>query len=155
VDYEVEENMSRVTTIVTALGLLAAGAVVGKPAAAAVPVAGYVGWDYSSVAGCPYLEWKLARHTDGTVTGIVYYSDMSGTSQANGTIDQAGHFQLTLTSAMGNGPVGTITGTKSADGAVTATLTGQGRANMHMHSNAVADISEPGLNEYHHPAGGH
>jgi hypothetical protein len=140
----VEENMSRVTTIVTALGLLAAGAVAEKPAAAAVPVAGYVGWAYSSVSGCPYLEWKLARHPDGSITGIVYYSDMSGVSTANGTINQAGQFQITLTSSMGNGPVGTVTGTKSADGAVTATMTGQGCANMHMHSNAVADI-----NQYH------
>ena len=141
--------MSRVTAIVTALGLLAAGAVIGKPAAAAVPVAGYVGWAYSSVSGCPYLEWKLARHPDGTITGVVNYSDMSGVSMANGTIDQAGHFQVTLTSSMGNGPVGTVTGTKSANGTVKATLTGQGCANFHMDVNPVADI-----NQYHHVAGG-
>lgn len=141
--------MSRLATIITALGLVAVGAVVGKPATAAVPVAGYVGWAYSSVRGCPYIEWKLARHPDGTITGVVNYSDMSGVSMANGTINQAGKFQITLTSSMGNGPVGTVTGTRSANGTVTATLTGQGCANMHMHSNAVAD-----LNQYHEERGG-
>jgi hypothetical protein len=84
--------------------------VVGKPATADTPTAGYVGWTYSSVSGCPYIEWKLARHSDGSVTGIVYYSDMSGVSTANGTVG-GGHFQLALTSSMGNGPVGTVTGT--------------------------------------------
>jgi hypothetical protein len=60
-------------------------------------VAGFVGWQYSSVAGCPYMQWKLARHSNGQITGIVYYSDMSGVSS------QAGHFQITLTSEMGSG----------------------------------------------------
>ena len=142
--------MSRVATIVTALGMLAAGAVIGNPAAAAAPpVAGYTGWAYSSVSGCPYLEWKLARHPDGTITGVVNYSDMSGVSMANGTINQAGQFQVTLTSSMGNGPVGTVTGTKSANGTVKATLTGQGCANFHMDVNPVAD-----LNQYHVARGG-
>jgi hypothetical protein len=135
--------MSRLATIITVSGLLAAGVAAGRPAVAATPVAGYIGSAPSSVAGCPYIEWKLARHSNGEVTGIVYYSDMSGVSMANGTV-QAGQFQLTLTSSMGNGPVGTVTGSRSANGAITATMTGQGCANMHMHVNPVAD-----LNRYH------
>jgi hypothetical protein len=135
--------MSRSATIITVLGLIAGGVVAGKPAAAATPVAGYIGSAPSSVAGCPYIEWKLARHSNGEVTGIVYYSDMSGVSMANGTA-QGGQFQITLTSSMGNGPVGTVTGSRSSNGAITATLKGQGCANMHMSVNPVAD-----LNQYH------
>jgi hypothetical protein len=141
--------MNRSATIITALGLLAAGVAAGKPAAAATPVAGYVGWAYSSTSDCPYIEWKLARHTDGTITGIVYYSDMSGVSMANGNIDQGGHFQIALTSSMGNGPVGTVTGTRSSSGATTATLKGQGCANAEIHMNPVAN-----LNQYHEAGGG-
>jgi hypothetical protein len=51
----------------------------------------------SSVAGCLYIEWKLARHSDGTATGIVYYSNMSGVSMANGNV-QDGKSKLMLTS---------------------------------------------------------
>jgi hypothetical protein len=71
-------------------------------------MAGYTGEAPSSVAGCPYLIWRLARHDNGEVTGIFYYSDMSGVSNVTGTVDQAGQFHLTLTSSMGNGPVGRL-----------------------------------------------
>ncbi len=101
---------------------------------------GYTGQVQSSVAGCPYLLWRLARHENGDVTGIFYYSDMSGVSQAKGAIDQAGHFQLTLTSSMGQGPVGTVAGTKSANGAVTATVSGEGCANAKLKFNPNADL---------------
>jgi hypothetical protein len=73
---------------------------------------------------------------------------MSGVSMANGKIDQGGHFDITLTSSMGNGPVGTVSGTKYSSGATTATLTGQGCANAQIHMNPVAD-----LNRYHEPNG--
>ena len=89
-------------------------------ASAAPPVAGIVGWGYSTVQGCPYIEWRLAKHPDGQVTGIAYYSDMSGTSQVSGTFSDSGQIHLTLTSAMGNGPVGTVTGEKQASGAANA-----------------------------------
>lgn len=141
--------MSRLATIIAVSGVIAAGVAAGNPAAAAAPpVAGYVGWAYSTQSGCPYLEWKLARHPDGTITGVVYYSDMSGVSMANGNIDQGGHFQITLTSSMGNGPVGTVTGTKYSSGATTATLKGQGCANAEIRMNPVAN-----LNQYHEGGG--
>jgi hypothetical protein len=132
--------MSRVTMFVSLLGLLAAGAPVEK-AAAAAPVPGYTGQVPSSVAGCPNLMWRLARRDNGDVTGIFYYSDMSGVSEVKGTIDQAGHFQLTMTSAMGQGPVGTVTGTKSRNGAVNATMTGDGCANAQLHFRPVLNLT--------------
>ncbi len=126
-------------SILAGLGLATAASLSGT-ASAAPPVAGIVGWAYSTVAGCPYIEWRLAKHPDGQVTGIAYYSDMSGTSQVTGTFSQGGQIQLTLTSVMGNGPVGTATGVKESDGAANITLTGTGCANMHMRTKPVADI---------------
>ncbi len=119
-----------------------------RAAPAAAPVAGMVGSGVSRVAGCPYIEWRLARHPDGQITGIVYYSDLSGTSQASGTIAQNGKIDLTLTSQMGNGPVGTVTGQRRSDGAANVTLTGPGCANMHMVVKPVQDMAN-----YHTSAG--
>ena len=133
--------MYRIASFASALTLLAAGSVVGNPAAAAPPVAGFVGQAQSSVAGCPYIAWRLARHDNGDVTGIAYYSDMSGTSMVTGKVNQAGQFHLTLTSAMGKGPVATVDGTKSADGTATATMTGEGCANMQMHIVPVPNLN--------------
>ncbi len=132
--------MRCVASVVSALTLLAAGAVVGQPAAAAPPVVGYSGQVESSVAGCPYIIWRLARHDNGDITGIFYYSDMTGVSQATGTMDQEGHFHLTLTSSNGQGPVGTVAGEKSANGAVVATMSGQGCANAQLHFNPIANL---------------
>jgi hypothetical protein len=36
----------------------------------------------ASVAGCPNIGWRLARHDDGTITGISYYADASGARSA-------------------------------------------------------------------------
>lgn len=113
----------------------------GQPAKADNAVAGYTGWAKSSVAGCPYLAWRLAKHDDGTVTGIAYYLDASGVSIVNGTIDKAGNFQLTLKSGMGNGPVGSAVGKRNADGSATADLTGEGCANARLTVNPTPDIA--------------
>ena len=123
------------------MGALALGAVASRPAVAATPQAGIVGFANSAVAGCPMLEWRVARHADGRVSGIFWYADMSGTSGAAGTIDQSGHFHTVLTSALGNGPVGVIDGERSADGAVVADLKGEGCANYHvMKMSPVPDL---------------
>jgi hypothetical protein len=108
--------------------------------------AGFVGSAASSVPGCPNLLWRLARNGD-KVNGIAYYSDLSGTSQVTGTVDQAGKFTLTLTSVMGNGPVGTVTGQRKAagpnqsQGAMEADMVGQGCANMHIAMKPVANLN--------------
>lgn len=133
--------MSRVTAFACLLGLLTGIAAAGNPLdAAPPPVAGYTGEAQSTVAGCPYLVWRLARHPNGDVTGIFYFSDMSGVSLATGTINQVGQFRVTLTSAMGQGPVGTVTGTKSPNGKIDATMTGEACANMKLHFNPIDNL---------------
>lgn len=134
--------MVRAVAIASALGLLAVGAVGAGPAfAAAPPVAGGVGWAASSVAGCPNIQWRVARHADGSITGIVFYSDMSGMSTVTGTEDSSGHFTATMTKGMGDGPVGTVTGTRSADGTLTAVMKGEGCANATIDIKPTKDLN--------------
>jgi len=125
-----------------AIGALALGAAASRPAVSKTPVAGIVGQTASSVADCPNVMWRLARHDDGAITGIFFYSDLSGTSQATGTEDASGRFHIQLTSAMGNGPVGVVNGQRSPDGKVVADLVGQGCANDHfLQMRAVTDLN--------------
>jgi hypothetical protein len=131
----------------TLAGALVLGAFAVPPGVAApppmAPVAGIVGFAPSSVAGCPNINWRLARHADGKITGIFWYSDMSGTSEARGSEDATGKFEIKITSAIGQGPVGTVTGTRSKEGKVVADLTGEGCANDHV----VRMISVPDINK--------
>lgn len=127
---------------------IAAAVCLGGTASAAPPVAGFVGSAPSSVAGCPYIAWRLARHPDGTVTGIAYYSDLSGVSQVTGNVNSAGVFELQLTSQMGQGPTGTVTGKRLKNGEGDATLKGPGCANMHVVMHPVSNMAE------YHTAGG-
>jgi hypothetical protein len=120
-------------------GIVAIG-IPGHPATAATPQ-GFTGHAQSSVAGCPYLAWRLALASDGNITGIAYYSDLSGVSMVKGKGDGAGHFNLVLTPSMGNGPTGTVNGTRSADGTVVADLAGEGCANMHLAMQPLTDIN--------------
>lgn len=122
-----------------AAGLLAIG-VQGRPAAAATPQ-GFSGHAESSVPGCPYLAWRLALAANGDITGIAYYSDLSGVSMVKGKGDGHGHFTLDLTSTMGNGPVGTVNGTRTSRGGVVANMTGQGCANMHLTMEPLTNIN--------------
>jgi hypothetical protein len=139
--------------VIVAISVCAVVGISGRPQAAP-PVAGYVGWQYSSVAGCPYILWRLARHDDGKVTGIVYYSDLSGVSSVTGSLDQAGKLHLNLTSAIGNGPVGNVDGTRSAKGKVNAVLKGQGCANTTIVTNALSDLNAiPTAGASYHPPG--
>lgn len=102
---------------------------------------GYSGQAASSVPGCPYLAWRLVRNADASVTGIAYYSDLSGLSTVKGTSNSAGQFQLMLTPSMGNGPSGTVVGARTARGAVEADLRGQGCANMHLVMQPLSDMN--------------
>lgn len=133
--------MSRTFAMLTAASIAAAN-LAGIAAAAPPPkvLAGLVGSAPSSVAGCPYVAWRLAVHPDGKVTGLAYYADLSGVSSVTGNMNAAGKFQLQLVSEMGNGPTGTVTGHKRSDGAGDATLKGPGCANMHLIMKPVSNI---------------
>ncbi|HET6183609.1 MAG TPA: hypothetical protein VFA03_08445 [Acetobacteraceae bacterium] len=121
-----------------ALGLTLAG----RPAQSqAVAMPGFAGSAPSSVSGCPYIGWRLVRHPDGQITGIAYYGDLTGLSEVTGHVEQDGTFHLTTKSMMGNGPVGTVDGKRTAKGA-DATMKGEGCANMHVRMAYVANMSK-------------
>ena len=123
------------------LSFVTAGAAIGTPAIAALPeVMGFSGATQSNVAGCPFIIWRLVNHDNGVVTGIAYYSDLSGLSKVRGMIEKSGQFKLTVTSSFDNGPVGTVIGTKSGDGELNATMTGTGCANVNFHMPPPMDI---------------
>ena len=112
-----------------ALGVVAVGVVAMLPAQAAGPAARYAGMAPSSVAGCPNIAWRLAKDADGTLRGIMWYDDLSGMSKASGSAEN-GKFHVTMVSVIGNGPVGTVDGDRSSDGAGEAKMLGEGCANM-------------------------
>ena len=89
---------SRKIAMVLSLGSLALTPVLSRSAAAQAvsPQPGFVGMTKASVAGCPNIGWRLARHADGTVTGLSYYADASGASSVNGTYDKDGSSILKL-----------------------------------------------------------
>jgi hypothetical protein len=132
--------MRNAIAILAAATLLSATVTGYRPAAAAAPQAGYAGWTRSSVTGCPNIMWRLARHDDGTVTGIVYYADMSGVSNATGRA-AGGTFEFTLAPSMGNGPAGSVSGTRTSAGRVRARLTGTGCANATFDSKPIQDLN--------------
>jgi len=137
---------SRKTLASLAISALALGTGADRIARAAAPTAGIVGQIQSSVPDCPNLIWRLARHDDGRITGIFYYSDLSGTSEAVGAEDKDGRFRIQLTSAMGKGPVGIITGQRAPNGKVVADLKGDGCANNHyMNSTFVPNVTSWGF----------
>lgn len=87
----------------------------------------YAGMVGSSVAGCPNIAWRIGQNpSTGALHGVLWYTDMSGMSQADGSMSGK-NFNLSLKSIMGNGPVGTVTGVAGQG----ATLTGAGCANAH------------------------
>jgi len=134
-----------VTTLATtafALGAVVVGSAVAAPPPMA-PIAGITGFAQSKIPGCPNINWRLARHADGKITGIFWYSDLSGTSEAAGSEDATGRFHIKVTSAIGTGPVGVVDGTRSPQGKVVADMTGEGCANDHV----VRMISVPDINK--------
>jgi hypothetical protein len=134
------------TVTLLAVGSLMLGPVLSGSAVAQVVTEhpGFVGTVKGSGPGCPDTVWRIARHATnngGTVTGIVYYADASGASRVTGAYKKDGKFTLHLTSTMGKGPVGTVTGMRGPDGALTADLKGEGCANGHLSMPGVPDIA--------------
>jgi hypothetical protein len=138
------EVVTMLATTAFALGAIVVGSAVAAPPPAA-PIAGITGFAQSKVPGCPNINWRLARHTDGKITGIFWYSDLSGTSEALGTEDPTGRFHIQVTSSIGSGPVGVVDGTRSPQGKVVADMKGEGCANDHVvRMYSVPDINKLG-----------
>jgi hypothetical protein len=113
-------------TAIIAAGIMATAASY-TTATAQVYTPRYAGMVGSSVAGCPNIAWRIGQNAStGALHGILWYTDMSGMSSADGSMNGRS-FNLSLRSVMGNGPVGTVTGVAGQG----ATLTGQGCANAH------------------------
>ena len=131
---------TRMTSIVIAIGALAFTSLAAGTAQAQRQYGNlrFASQYPSSVAGCPAIAWRLVRDPSGNVRGLAWFTDMSGASEVKGTMGDSGQFSLTLTSSMGNGPVGTVTGSRNpSSGAASARLTGQGCANMAMNLRPV------------------
>lgn len=84
----------------------------------------FSGMTGSNVANCPNIAWRIGGDPSGALHGIMWYADMSGVSQVDGTMTGKS-IKFTLKSVMGNGPVGTVTGVEQQG----ATLVGEGCAN--------------------------
>ena len=133
--------MLKTNSFIAMCGVALGVAVSSSASAAQPPVAGIVGEALPPIAGCPYINWRLARHDDGRLTGRFWYSDLSGTSVALGNVDSSGKIHVQLMSAIGSGPVGSIEGQRSPNGKVVADLVGPGCANFHaVEMPPVADI---------------
>jgi len=132
----------RAAKIITA-SALALGTMAALPAQAQAPTPGFSAATKSSVAGCPYIVWRLARNpATGAVNGIAYYADMSGVSSVSGMRGASGHFDLELKAThLGSGPVGRISGTVSPNGAIKGMLIGQGCANATVDLELTDDLS--------------
>jgi hypothetical protein len=136
-------------TALAAGGVLALATGFGQPAHAQHAVAGYVGTADSSVAGCPWLAWRLARTESGVVTGIAYYSDASGASQVTGTMGTTpDSIHLVLKSIQGKGPEGTVAVTQSSSGKRVIKLTGEGCANAEIPLRPTPNLNEHGTGAF-------
>lgn len=128
--------------ILIASCILAPCALAPSPAHAQQANPGFSGSTRSSVAGCPYIIWRLARAPDGHIHGIAYYSDLSGLSTVTGTRDASGNFELDVTpTQMGSGPSGHVTGHAGRNGAINARLVGDGCANATVSIKPLADLN--------------
>lgn len=93
----------------------------GAMAQGLVPSGGELGY-YGGVskgtpANCPTTEWHikpLPPTGAATITGVAYFSDMSGISKIQGTRTADGKISGTVTSVSGTGPAGRFTGLHTA-----------------------------------------
>lgn len=124
-------------------GVLALGALTITSGQAAPAERGFSGSTRSSVAGCPYIIWRLVRDANGKIHGIAYFSDLSGISSVKGTRDAEGNFELNVTpTSMGSGPSGHVTGHAGKDGGIVAKLVGDGCANATVDIPALEDLNK-------------
>ena len=101
---------------------------------------GFVANIESSVPGCPGTHWRLSRNGND-ISGIAFFNDASGASEVKGTADQSGAFNIQVTSTMGKGPSGTVTGARDQiTGGIIADFKGEGCSNGHFVLEGVPDI---------------
>ena len=92
-------------------------------------------------ANCPMVTWVIhpvGNPESGGLSGVVWYTDMSGVSLARGMMDKTGKFNLALSAVSGSGPTGTVTGIRAQNGALTADLDGPGCSKLHVRMTRMA-----------------
>jgi hypothetical protein len=90
----------------------------------------YVSVGVVAAPGCPGVQWDIfPSGPPGSYRGIVFYSDLRGVGYLNGTIDNAGKISGTVESVYQDGPAGTLTGMRTANG-VQVQLMGTGCSNI-------------------------
>jgi hypothetical protein len=117
-------RLPKVTALIATGTIVTLACYAAANAQTAYPHPRFSGMTGSNVANCPNIAWRIGGDPSGALHGIMWYTDMSGTSQVDGSMSGK-NFRLTLKSVMGNGPVGTVTGAVGQG----ATLVGQGCAN--------------------------
>ncbi len=122
-------------------GAFAQGAM--SPNAVYLPPAGQKAPVSTAAPTCPGIQWYLARSASGQIWGYFFYTDASGVSKANGSIDRQGRFRITLTNLSGNGPVGVATGRRGPNGLINGELTGQGCANLQLNMTPSQPLMGP------------
>ncbi len=84
---------------------------------------------------CPALTWAIhpvGAPENGGLSGVLWYTDMSGVSLARGMMGKDGKFTLDVAPISGSGPTGTVSGTRQPNGALMADLNGPGCAKLHI-----------------------
>lgn len=115
---------SSTTAALMAAGVLTITAGMAGSVVAQTYTPHYAGSTGSSVANCPNIAWRIGKSPNDSLHGMMWYTDMSGASEVSGS-ETGGRVTFTLSSIMGNGPVGTVRGQIGKG----ATLTGDGCAN--------------------------
>jgi len=101
-------------------------------------------------AGCPATEWHIRPVPPtgpASISGVAYFSDMSGISRIRGTRTADGAITGTVFSVSGHGPSGHFSGTRTAtDTQVTLAGTGcsQHVVNIHRMPAGYGTIANPG-----------
>jgi hypothetical protein len=73
---------------------------------------------------CNEMSWNLRRDNADNIRGVIWYTGGAGVSNAMGKADADGKFTINIISIYGSGPVGTVTGTRNADGSTDAQFVG-------------------------------
>jgi hypothetical protein len=84
--------------------------------------------------GCPGIQWRITR-IGNDVMGMMWFNDLSGSSETRGTVSPDRTLTMTVTPVKGNGPQGTLTGHWIQEGREAGTF--------------QADLDGPGCSKQH------
>lgn len=121
-------------TVAFVLGAMALGyGLAGGPAIAQQTQGALLNYnaDVTPAPGCPGIQWHISRMGDA-LQGMMWYNDMSGSSETRGTVAKDRSVTMTVTPIKGNGPQGTLKGHWTEAGTFEADLDGPGCSKQHV-----------------------